>query len=96
MPPPKWDHPFHGKMEKRIVPYGNAAKLCQKLNPEGGSPDSVDGRPLFGCQFWRGSTCVIVYSFDPKGKDQKMSSNVFRHERAHCNGWPSNHPGALP
>ena len=90
MPPSQWDHPFKGKMEKHLVAYGKAARTCIKLNP------SDEGGAQYGCQFWRGKTCVIVYSFDPTGKDPKMTSNVFRHEQAHCNGWPSNHPGALP
>jgi hypothetical protein len=83
-------------MEKHLVPYGSAAKMCRKLDPDSGTPDKVDGRPLYGCQFWRETTCVVVYSFDPTRQDAKMTSNVFRHEQAHCNGWPSNHPGELP
>ena len=96
MPPPKWDHPFSGKMIEHLVPYGKAAALCRELNPEGDHPNMVSGRKLYGCAFWRGETCEIVYSYDPTGLDKRMASNVFRHERAHCNGWPSDHPGALP
>lgn len=25
----------------------------------------------------------------------KLTPDLFRHERAHCNGWPADHPGAL-
>lgn len=97
MPPKEYDFPFQGKLEKHLVTYGNAARLCNKLNPDYKTPSYVSGRKLFGCQFFReNGTCVIVYSYDPTGNDKKMSSNVFRHEQAHCNGWSSNHPNALP
>lgn len=34
-----------------------------------------------------GSTCVIMW---PRGKAR--SGILWRHEIAHCNGWPSSHP----
>lgn len=83
--PPKYDHPYPGKMEKHLVPYGFAAKKCRSLGAEVST--MVEGRHLYGCQFFDGDTCVIVYSYDPSGKDRKMMSNVYRHERGHCNGW---------
>lgn len=84
MPPPEFDHPFDGRLEKHAVPYKQAYRKCRALGRYDVSP-YVDGRHLYGCQFWRGDTCVIVYSFSKI--DRKMASNVRRHEIAHCNGW---------
>lgn len=84
MPPPEFDHPFSGRLEQHSVPYGQAYRKCRTLGRNDVSA-YIDGRHLYGCQFWRGDTCVIVYSFSRS--DRKMASNVRRHEVAHCNGW---------
>lgn len=84
MPPPEFDRPYYGKMEKHLVRYGEAARKCRSLGADVAL--YVDDRHLYGCQFWReDGTCVIVYSWDTK--DKQMKSNVYRHERGHCHGW---------
>jgi hypothetical protein len=106
MPPKKYDHPYSGTLEKHLVPYGQAWEKCNAVSiarGEGGWPKSsmqIGKRSLYGCamggKLAGEKRCVIVYSFDPTGNDRKMKSNTFRHERGHCNGWPSHHPDALP
>lgn len=97
MPPERFDHAYSGRLEKHLVPYGHAWAACdrlqRKLGRGGMSPrfKMIEGRHLYGCSMPAGEgRCAIVYSwstFDPA-----MQSNVFRHERAHCNGWPADHP----
>ncbi len=40
--------------------------------------------PWRGCSFFSGGNCYIVRIDMP---------DVARHERAHCAGWPADHPG---
>jgi hypothetical protein len=106
MPPKEYDRPYSGTLEKHLVPYGQAWAKCNEISiarGEGAWPVSsmrIGKRSLYGCAMGGKldgkKRCVIVYSYDPTGNDRKMKSNVFRHERGHCNGWPSDHPNALP
>lgn len=104
MPPKGYDHPYAGKLPKHRVAYGNAYAMCDKISMRRFGthyPMSfamIDGRKLYGCTIKNkdGTKPEIVYSYDPTGKDPKMEDNTFRHERGHANGWPSNHPNALP
>lgn len=103
MPPKEFDHAFPGHIEKFLVRYGEAWAKCNEISiarGEGPYPRSsmrIGDRALYGCAFVDDETfCVIVYSYDPSGKDPLMKSNTFRHERGHCNGWPANHPNSLP
>src|SRR5213595_314379 len=77
-PPPQYDHPFHGKV---IVSY-DAPGAC----------GSVYGGHASGCAYVSKGVCRI--HLRPKGStygffvmDNEGIANVFRHERAHCNGW---------
>lgn len=96
MPPKKYDRPYGGELTEWKVPLGRAAAKCNAVARELGQPADhpmkVDGRPLYGCAYPFKGECFIVYSYS--SQDRKMVDNVRRHEVAHCNGWPSNHPGA--
>lgn len=97
MPPAKYDRPYEGTLSEWRVPLGEAASKCNTLARDLGevanNPYKVAGRPLYGCAYPYDGECFIVYSFDPSGEDPKMADNVRRHEVAHCNKWPSHHPG---
>lgn len=105
MPPKEFDHPFAGKITKHLVPYHPGSKavvaMCKKLAVKWGSPYAgSDPLPKYGCSFGGKLAGLnygeIVYSVDPTGADRAMKDNTFRHERGHLNGWPVNHPNALP
>lgn len=94
MPPAKYDKPYtQGETVSYLVEYGKAWTMCARIHKKlgyGAYPQEykrIGNRYLFGCQMFEGSTCHIVYSYDPSGNDPLMKNNVFRHERAHCNGW---------
>lgn len=95
MPPKEFDHPYAGKVVEHMVAYGKANKKCDAVAARRGETRS--GFATYGCAFTavRGK-CEIVVSYDPSGQDRKMLSNTRRHEIGHCNGWPSDHPNALP
>lgn len=47
-----------------------------------------------GCAKPRGNTCTIILREDAFIRSLGWTTAiVLRHEMAHCNGWPSNHPG---
>lgn len=98
MPPEKYEHAYKGNLFEKEVPLKGAAKECNKLGKRFKNteihPERKNGRPLYGCAYPRKGECYIVYSYDPSGNDKDMASNVRRHEIAHCNGWPADHPGS--
>lgn len=77
--PAQYDYPYRGELRLREVPFGMAGPECRRLNPY----DTALPNELLGCQFWRGTICVIVYSY----RSQEERIEVLRHELAHCNGW---------
>lgn len=95
-----------GKRFDRItfhrVKFGGAKKACDAAyNARYGVryPAPAMWLKPYGCNFsdQDGSHPVIVYSFDPTGKEPSMANHVLRHEFAHeLFRWPSNHPNALP
>lgn len=97
MPPKEFDHVPTVRVIKHKVAYGQAAAMCDSiLMRRFGRHDSSPAR--YGCTIKNrdGSKPEIVYSYDPTGKDPKMADNTLRHEYGHVNGWPANHPNALP
>lgn len=100
MPPANYDKPYNGALSEWRVALGRAASKCNALARDLGEPANnplmIGGRSLYGCAYPYKGECFIVYSYDPSGKDAKMADNVRRHEVAHCNGWPSWHPGQHP
>jgi hypothetical protein len=46
------------------------------------------GNPFaLGCAYAHSKGCTIIVPLDTG-----TGSMLYRHERAHCNGWPKNHP----
>jgi hypothetical protein len=97
MPPSRYDRPYDGYLIPFRVELGQAARTCNALARQLGQPAThprmIEGRHLYGCAYPAEGLCYVVYSYDPSGKDKRMESNVWRHEIAHCNGWPAHHPG---
>jgi hypothetical protein len=84
-PPARYDHPFAGsltivKFDKRSV-----SRECSK---------AFDGRKVrpdaAGCAILISDTeCVIYLATRTK---RAPLADILRHEIAHCNGWPGDHP----
>jgi len=47
------------------------------------------GGPAWACSLPLGNYCEVVLPKEAKGK---MLAALYRHELAHCNGWPPHHP----
>jgi hypothetical protein len=85
LPPPEFDHAYAGKLTVlKEDNYVFIRHVCSETaNPIACSFrtfDSVSGVTI---------SCLIML-----GPDVWNDERVLRHERAHCNGWPGDHPGA--
>src|SRR5215472_7608823 len=77
-PPAQYNHPYHGRVDERVISVAEARALCNSLNPS--PPAGV------ACSWVSNGTCHIVLPNDY----QAPVDTYRRHEIAHCNGWPAN------
>jgi hypothetical protein len=78
-PPAQYNHPYDGEVEERVVSVAEARTLCRSMG--------ADGLGV-ACSVESDNTCYIVLP-----NNEYAPVDVFRrHEIAHCNGWPANHP----
>jgi hypothetical protein len=80
-PPAQYNHPYDGPVDERVMPVAEVRTLCTSL---GASSRGV------ACSWVSHGICHIVLP----GDEQAPVSTYRRHEIAHCNGWPANHPHA--
>jgi hypothetical protein len=78
-PPARYNHPYDGPVVERVMPVAEVRTLCTS---QGASPRAV------ACSWVSDGTCYIVLPSD----EQAPVSTYRRHETAHCNGWPAQHP----
>ena len=91
LPPAEYDRPYNGPL---IVIRGDE-KLMRQMCPRTKLPITL------GCQYFIRMTgtetpeaCVIVVANDEILKTAGWPYEIIKtHERAHCNGWPKDHPG---
>jgi hypothetical protein len=76
-PPPQYDHAFHGQVIERRLSQAELFQLCHG--------------PVTACASVSRGICHIALLNDEK--DPRLTALMRRHEIAHCNGWPSYHPG---
>jgi hypothetical protein len=78
-PPAKYNHPYSGQVDERVIPEAQVRSVCMSM-----------GLDLFAvaCSWHSAGTCYIVLPND----GQAPVSTYRRHEIAHCNGWPADHP----
>lgn len=96
MPPKEYDHKPSVYVNKHRVAYGQAAAKCNEIHMKLYGT-RYPTKPRYGCNMVSSDGRVdVVYSYDPTGKDKRMANNTLRHEYGHINGWPEDHPNALP
>jgi hypothetical protein len=78
-PPARYDHPYAGPVVERVVPEAEVRSLCMTM---GADPIGT------ACSWQSKGTCYIVLPSDGRAP----VSAFRRHEIAHCNGWPADHP----
>ena len=78
-PPAQYNHPYDGQVVERVMPLAEVRTLCMSK----GTPFNT-----LACSWQSDGTCYIVL---PNYRMAPVSA-FRRHEIAHCNGWPANHP----
>jgi len=87
LPPAEYDRPYPGQLiVTKWRDYNLIRYICSETKPPAVACSVFhhdgDGKP---------TSCLIMLG--PKVWDNERA---YRHELGHCNGWPSNHPGAIP
>jgi hypothetical protein len=79
-PPARYNHPYDGPVDERVMSAAEVPALCMSM---GTSPFAA------ACSVvGEDGTCHIILPND----GQAPVSTYRRHETAHCNGWPADHP----
>jgi hypothetical protein len=86
-PPPQYDHPYDGPVEERVLPVAEVRVVCASLGASHlGADASAPGGAA--CAWVSDDTCCIILP-----NDEVVPVDTYRrHEIAHCNGWPADHP----
>jgi len=86
-PPLHYNHPYDGLVEERVLPVAEARVVCTSL---GASHSSADASAPGGvaCAWVSDDICFIILPDD----EVAPVDTYRRHEIAHCNGWPADHP----
>jgi hypothetical protein len=77
-PPQRSNHAYTGPVIERVLSLKEARAACAHR-----------GVHADACSWQIGRSCYLVI---PRGGPVKDLNAYRRHERAHCNGWPENHP----
>ena len=77
-PPARYD--FEPKIPVSVIEVSSPNMTCRRI---GGRNSGT----ILACAVASKSRCIIIW---PAGK--RRAGLMWRHERAHCNGWPSYHP----
>ena len=86
MPPKFWDHPFGGELIEKIVTMEDMNRMCRPRRNYQIIPHGCSNPQFTKCTIWILESAVLQ-------KSGILIDVVRRHEIAHCNGWPGDHPG---
>jgi len=89
LPPPQYDFPPPMPVYERVLPWERVYDLCIDLGVTSWPAKSqLKNHPPLGCSIReKDGVCSVWIA------DVAQQETVRRHEYAHCNGWPNNHPG---
>jgi hypothetical protein len=82
LPPSAYDRPA---ANMRIWHYSEAQvdSLCRRIMNKAGTESS--GGKVYGCAVGGPAQCILI--MPPEGVTTVSYHALYRHERAHCNGW---------
>jgi len=83
LPPAQYDHPPQIPVIEYVLPWNELQKVCH-AQERPGVWTNYTGAGLWGCSIVKDGKCYVARLDVP---------DVRRHELAHCNGWPKDHPG---
>lgn len=91
-PPLQYDHRYRGEMHYKRLPFGRLQEVCRKMMglPRNYKRQMPKGKAFVGCADVHFNSCTM-YTLDKPYKGLSVNK-MFRHERAHCNGWVHANP----
>jgi hypothetical protein len=98
-PPPKYDIPYTGELTIWIAPQQMIDDTCKSKDGKYTSHTACAQHLKNECRVWMLKEIVEGKRFDTVATDGHVGHDVkfsleltLRHEIAHCNGWPGDHP----
>jgi hypothetical protein len=85
-PPERFDHPYPGDVQINLMDSLFVGKECREWS---GAPAPSDAAGCAWVADDSARTCVVVIAARTK---KAPIEAIIRHEIAHCNGWPADHP----
>lgn len=85
IPPAEYDHHYNGDLTINVTDSAAAMEAwCT----------GHSGQTTMACTRMAGTRCIVLMRNDAFIKAFGWTSGlILRHELAHCNGWPADHPG---
>ena len=87
-PPSEYNHSYDGPVEQRVLPVAEVRVVCDSLGASHSSADASAPGGTAACAWVNDDTCFIILPDD----ELAPVDTYRRHEIAHCNGWPADHP----
>lgn len=85
-PPERFDHPYPGDVQINLMDSRFVGRECREWS---GGPAPSDAAGCAWVADDSARTCVVVIAARTK---KAPIADIIRHEIAHCNGWPADHP----
>jgi hypothetical protein len=82
-PPAEYNHPYTGELTVHLIDRANVWRECSENGRHKVRRDAA------GCAELDGDTCTVYLA---KRTRRAPLDAILRHEIAHCNGWPADHP----
>ena len=93
-PPVRYDHP-HRSLRILERDYFDVDPICRAMFPRARFPLATNTHRILGCAGIGDGRrpCWIIVPRAGEGLiPEEQRAEIIRHERAHCNGWPADHP----
>lgn len=92
-PPARYDH-WHPALVIEEKNFFDVDPLCRGRFPRSNFPPVTGSQRIMGCaDIGNGvEPCRIVVPMIGGNVSAERQALIIRHERAHCNGWPADHP----
>ena len=87
-PPSRYNHRYDGLVEERVLPVAEVRVVCDSLGASHSSADASAPGGTAACAWVNDDICFIILPDDGLAPVDTYR----RHEIAHCNGWPADHP----
>ncbi len=105
MPPQQYDVPPPLPVIEHVLSYAEVQRHCRRYANASADTRWIGGCARFilegsrkvKCEVWVSGPSSVGYVPELKTEGfitKDVTADIRRHERAHCAGWPADHPGA--